>query len=252
MTDFPSKQSFWSFSASVCTQRRYIHTKDVQHFLDAVLESAERRVEAGFAGGLLWRAQRGARTIDIPIEGTDDSVEEPYPFPKERMKPIPGRAMEGRVNPKGIPFLYLATHRDTAIAEVRPWKGGVVSVGQFRLVRDVRLVNATSDAKRMLYFGEEPDPKKREEVVWQDIDRAFAAPTARTDDAAEYIPTQVLGELFRANGFDGVAYRSSYGTGHNVALFDPDLAAQVNCFVVRVKDINFDLQDEPHSFSVDD
>ena len=167
------------------------------------------------------------------------------------MKPIRGRAKESRANPKGIPYLYLATHRDTAVAEVRPWKAGVVSVGQFRIVRDLRLVNTTIDSERAVYLGKQPDPRKREKAVWGDIDAAFAVPTTLSDDASEYVPTQVLAELFRDNGFDGIAYRSAYGPGHNVVLFDLDLAEQTNCFLVRVKDINFVLeQDEQYSYAV--
>src|SRR6266566_4486089 len=116
MTTFSSANSYWRFAHSVRTERRYIHTKRARAFLRAVLDSAKRSV---------------------------DSTEEDCPFDTKRMKPIRGRAKEGRVNPKGIPYLYLATHRDTAVAEVRPWKGGVVSVGQFRVVRDLRLVNTT-------------------------------------------------------------------------------------------------------------
>jgi len=203
------------------------------------------------AGGFLWRAQRGASTIDVPIPGTDDSVEEDYPFDPKRMKPLRNRAKEGRANPKGIPYLYLATHRDTAVAEVRPWKGGIVSVGQFRIVRDLRLVNTTIDSKQAFYLGKQPDPKKREEAVWGDIDAAFAAPTTLTDDASEYVPTQVLAELFHDNRFDGIAYRSAYGPGHNVVLFDLDAADQTDCFLVRVKDITFVLDlDEQHSYKV--
>jgi len=77
------------------------------------------------------------------MDGTDETVTEDYPFDTKRMKPLLGRAREGRANPKGIPYLYLATHRDTAVAEVRPWKGGAVSVGQFKIMRDLKLVNTT-------------------------------------------------------------------------------------------------------------
>jgi RES domain-containing protein len=42
------------------------------------------------------------------------------------MKPIPKWQGEGRANPRGIPVLYLATHRETALAEVRPWIGAVI------------------------------------------------------------------------------------------------------------------------------
>jgi RES domain-containing protein len=250
VTTFPSAHSYWHFAHSCRTKARYIQTSEGRRFLKAVLESAQDRVDVAPAGSFLWRAQRGASTIELPISGTNDVAEEDYPYDAARMKPLRDRARENRVNPKGIPYLYLATHRDTAAAEVRPWKGGVVSVGQFRLARDLKLVNATSDAERTFYFGEEPSPEERAEAVWLDIDHAFSAPTTTSDDAAEYVPTQILGELFRHHGYDGVAYRSSYGSGHNVALFDLDLAIQVNCFVVRVKDMSFIFEQEHHSYAV--
>jgi len=43
---------------------------------------------------------------------------------------------------------------------------------------------------------------------------------ANTDDRADYAPTPILAELFRKRGLDGIAYRSSFGQGHNIALFE--------------------------------
>lgn len=251
MTSFRSADSYWRFAQSVRAERRYIHTKGARAFLRAVVESAKRRVDTAPGGSYLWRAQRGAATINVPISGTDETVEEDYPFGVDRMRPIPSRAREGRANPKGIPHLYLATKRDTAVAEVRPWKAGVVSVGQFQIARDLRLVNTTIDSRRTFYPGAQPDPAKRETAVWGDIDAAFAAPTTLSDDASEYVPTQILAEVFKDHSFDGIAYHSAYGPGHNVVLFDLAAARQVNCRLVRVKEINFVLeQDDQHFYLV--
>ena len=245
MKGFPPADSYWRFANSVRTQRRYLLKPEARRFLRAIRSTAERRVEVVKTGSLFWRAQRGSLTVEVPIDGTDETVEEDAPFKVSRMKPLRGLATEGRANPKGIPYLYLASHRDTAAAEVRPWKAGVISIGQFRVVRELRLVNTTLFSKQALYLGRQPDPIKREEAVWGDIDDAFAVPSTLTDNASEYVPTQVLAELFREQGYDGIAYRSSYGKGHNIVLFDIDLAAQVNCFLMRVKDLQF-------SFDVED
>jgi hypothetical protein len=60
-----------------------------------------------------------------------------------------------------------------------------------------------------------------EKAVWSDINDAFSKPVRRSDDSLDYIPTQILSELFKSNGLDGVAYKSSYGeAGCNMALFD--------------------------------
>jgi len=60
-----------------------------------------------------------------------------------------------------------------------------------------------------------------------------------------------LAELFKSKGFDGIAYRSSLGPGHNLALFDLTLAKQVNCFLFEAKkvSIEFDEAGRPYSLS---
>jgi RES domain-containing protein len=248
---FPQLFAYERFARSVRYKRRYLLTQEAGVFLRYARETAQRRVSAVQSGTLLWRAQGGASKIERPIDGIDETYEVDYPFDTSRMKPPVDRAREGRANPKGIPFLYLATDRDTAASEVRPWKGGVVSIGQFRVTRDLRLVNTTIRSK----YGEFLEvPKKasaREETVWGDIDHAFSEPTSRSDDAAEYAPTQVLAELFREAGFDGVAYRSAYGRGHNVVLFNISLAEQVNGLLLRVRDSKFTFElDEQSGYDV--
>ena len=85
----------------------------------------------------------------------------------------------------------------------------------------------------------EPSPERREKSVWDDIDRAFAKPVERNDDLADYAPTQIIAELFKAEGFDGIAYRSALGTGYNVALFDIDTAKLKNRSLSEVKSVQF-------------
>ncbi len=67
----------------------------------------------------------------------------PVPHSRERMKPLKDRAPEGRINPKGIPCLYLATERDTALSEVRPWIGSLNSVGQFKTSRNLVVIDCS-------------------------------------------------------------------------------------------------------------
>jgi hypothetical protein len=57
------------------------------------------------------------------------------------MKPPNNMAREGRVNPKGIPCLYLADERNTAMAETRPWLGSYISLGEFKTVRGLRVID---------------------------------------------------------------------------------------------------------------
>jgi RES domain-containing protein len=166
------------------------------------------------------------------------------------MKPRPDRASDGRVNPRGIPCLYTATHAETAAAEVRPWIGTYVSVAQMRILHDLTVVNCTSDDQRNMIYFAEPSAPEREISVWRDIDRAFARPVERDEHSAEYAPTQVIAEMFRQHGFDGIAYRSSLGKGHNIALFDLDAAEVLNCTVHQVRGIRLDVPEVANRYYV--
>ena len=164
---------------------------------------------------MYWRAQLGH---DYRQEGTgDDAFDVECALPPQRMTPRRDRAIEGRANAKGIPCLYLATAKNTAIAEVRPWIGSYVSVGQFETVRDLRIIDCSHNHGDKAYYFSVGRPRRltaeeTEKAVWSNIDKAFAAPTARDDDVAEYVPTQIIAELFRHEGYDGLAYRSSFCT----------------------------------------
>ena len=99
-----------------------------------------------------------------------------------------------------------------------------------------------------LFLGRER-PLTAEEIektVWSNIDSAFAAPIARDDDIAAYAGTQIIAELIKSMGYDGVAYRSNFGKdGHNIALFDIDAARLINCQLHRVDTvrIGFSIHD---------
>ncbi len=193
-------------------------------------------------GVVLYRSQLAHAFRTQPLldeNGIEvDCVDVEIPAERDRMVPRADRATEGRVNAKGIPCLHLATEPNTAMAEVRPWIGSLVSVAAFEVVRDLTVVDCSSDSTRLLFFEKEPSPEKREERVWSDINRAFSEPVTRTDDVADYSPTQVLGEAFKARGFDGIVYESKLGKGKNVALFDLKAAEPTNCYLFELESLN--------------
>lgn len=245
MTEFKSWRSYSEFERAAKLQTRYIHDHEVKDFLQTVRYGSEKRVEVIPAGQFLWRAQLGHdwRSDDEYIGDV------PAPCSPERMKPPTERATEGRANPKGISYLYLATDRDTALAEVRPWIGALISVSQFKTLRELRIVNCTTDHEGFrIYLEGEPSPQEREEVVWTDIDRAFARPVSPSDDVADYVATQIVAELFKTCGFDGVAYRSSLGGGHNIVLFDLDAAEPINGFLFQAKKVKFDFEEAANPY----
>jgi RES domain len=200
---FKSWRSFWDFNHAVRRKLRYVRAPEHEEFLKTVAETSHSRKVVMKAGFVLWRAQLGH---EYRVEKQGDEVFEiiEAAYSPARMKPLPDKAYDGRANPKGIPCLYLATRKETAVSEVRPWIGSYVSVGQFQILRDVELIDcsrAYKDSSLHFWFQkQEPEPAEREKAVWSDIDRAFAEPITRSDDGADYVATQIIAELFKREG----------------------------------------------------
>jgi RES domain len=159
------------------------------------------------------------------------------------MIPLANRAHEGRVNPKGIPCVYLSDDMHTAMTEVRPWIGSYVSVSELEVKRDLVLVDCTVDGGLPLVTNPEGTPDERERIVWWCMNYAFSEPVTRSDDTADYAPTQVIAEAFRQDGSDGLVYGSKLGTGRTVAVFDLEAANVGKCRVYRVDEVSLKFTD---------
>ena len=241
MNEFKTWRSYSDFSRVVKNNNRYFHDENIEQFLKTILSTSENRKFDLPNKRYLWRAQLGHGWM--PVYQEDEYVTDiPAPFPPNRMKPLVREAAEGRANPKGIPYLYLATTKETAMAEVRPWLGSKISVGQFETKKDMVLINCAVHQKGTPWYFDEPDAEEKEQAVWADIDKAFSEPITVNDRVADYIPTQIIAEFFKTEGFDGIFYKSMLGEGYNVVLFDIKSATLVNCSLYEVKNISFDFQ----------
>lgn len=246
--EFLTWDSYNLFARSVRHKRRFVLSADERTFLDAVRATIRDRDVDLPKGTILYRAQQG---IDWRIRTDDDGNElgeEPEGFGAARMKPLPNRALEGRANPSGICVLYLATTEKNAISEVRPWVGADISVAQFKILKHLKILDLTKGHGKSSFnvVGFDHiinrttlDAATKEKAVWIDIDNAFSRPVSASDDAADYVPTQILTEVFREAGYDGIVYKSQFGEkGFNIALFDVEAADAINCAPYEVTAID--------------
>lgn len=257
MGEFQTWHDYFDFATFVKTKARHVMDAKAQSFLNVLLQTAERRKGRLHEGAVLWRAALGQEYSlgDIRDENgiLFDLIKMPKPYPPERMKPLADRAQEGRVNPKGIPCLYLSDDRATAMTEVRPWIGSHISVATFTLIRELTFVDCSLDTKRpefMCVGGGEPDPANRERDVWWSINEAFSEPVERTDDVADYAPTQVLAEVLRTSGTDAILYSSNLGDGKNVAVFDVSAARLVRCDLHTVAGVKLTVCESRNSYEM--
>lgn len=239
---FTAPNSYHRFTRHVRAGARYLHDEQSREFLAILLEQTRKRTQRIKQGAIFWRAQLGYDIEPYCQEGEyiDDL---PCPLPPNRMKPLADRAREGRANPRGIPCLYGSNRKDTAIAEVRPWLASLVSVAQFRTRRELEVVNCLTDVRPKIYLFKGAPKREWNKCVWWDIDQAFSRPVTLSDDTADYVPTQIIAELFKVNRFDGIAYRSAFGGGYNLALFDLDSADLINCGLYEVREVNLESKE---------
>lgn len=148
---FKSWDSYRTFAKGVQREQRFAQNADSRKFITALRKTSRGRLRRLQQGLGLWRAQVGFDWDPIIVDGEElDPV--PGPFGYQRMVPDPSHVGDGRANPRGIAYMYLAEKKATAIAEVRPWVGAYVSVAVFEILRDLTLVDC-SVATRDLASG---------------------------------------------------------------------------------------------------
>lgn len=148
--------------------------------------------------------------------------------PEEMMAPPPNVASHGRANPAGIPYLYLASQAQTAIAETRPHTGEVACVANFKINSDIELIDLRNPREKVSPFlgiGAENVGQMRYDLEFlARLGEELTRPVSRHATAYDYSPSQYLCEFIKNCGYDGVIFRSSVSDGMNLALFYPDKA----------------------------
>jgi hypothetical protein len=156
------------------------------------------------------------------------------------MIPLAYKAKEGRVNPKGISCLYVAESDRVALSEVRPWVGSVVSIAEITILKDLYLIDCTKGEPTFAVFRETLSANDRLKAVWGDINQAFSVPIEPSDDSADYVPTQIIAEIFRSEGYDGVMYKSAFSKqANNISLFDVNLVHIESVSIKTVSEIRY-------------
>lgn len=126
-------------------------------------------------------------------------------------------ATEGRFNRARVSILYLASDTQTAVAELRPHPGHLVSTAKFRLKRDLMVANfANHDIRNFLSDSRLEDLRKILSIA--DVLNVPVQPEHRS----LYAITQLFSDALRVEGFEGLTFKSSVGAGTNLTCFSSD------------------------------
>lgn len=128
------------------------------------------------------------------------------------------KATEGRLNRPRVSVLYLASDMQTAVSELRPHPGNLISTARFRAKKELLVANFGSHDIRNFLNDE------RLEVLRTilSISDALNMPV-QPDQKELYAVTQTFADAIRESGFEAVTFRSSLGTGVNLTCFASDV-----------------------------
>ena len=126
-------------------------------------------------------------------------------------------AAEGRFNRARVSILYLASDMHTAVAELRPHPGHLVSTARFRLKRNLKVANfANHDIRDFLSDSRLEDLRMILSIA--DVLNLPVQPEHRS----LYAVTQLFSDALRTEGFEGLTFRSSVSAGTNLTCFSSD------------------------------
>ncbi|TCT28857.1 RES domain-containing protein [Martelella mediterranea] len=166
----------------------------------------EENIGAGFPA---FRARKGCIEEEVPEAGRLDF----YPYIKSDIAAPPsGNSKIGRFNAPKSSVLYLATKREVALAEVRASYTDICTIGTFTTCRPLRLGTLLRIKKEPLRVLLEDDPSEDDLELWLLARTAEFVSRRVSDDERElhYRACNLIASAFQQNGFDGLAYRTSF------------------------------------------
>jgi hypothetical protein len=217
---------------------------EVEPALEALIEPFLDDIATEMRAGEIWfRARLGQKATYQHYEGgwTNKIVRQPW-LGNEIGAPPPLNAGIGRLNRAGVSMLYLASDAYTALAEIRPHPGHYLSIGGFKSLEAVRLADFNPD---IALFSANDDRLDLFAII-QAFDRLMSLPVT-PDEKTSYLLTQLLAEVLRRRGFDGVRFRSSVSEGVNICIFHPAkfAFAEGHSEVRRLASVTYDAPTVP-------
>ena len=169
------------------------------------------------------------------------------PYTSDKMGAPPKElATQGRANPVGIPYLYLASNQVTAVSEIRPHTGESVSVADFTIQKSLEIIdlrNPRSTISPFILNDEKEIACLRGDIEFLvHLGNELTRPILPHVAAIDYLPSQYLCEFIKKCGYHGVLYNSSVGEGVNLAIFEPKMAQVGSVEQSRVSKVSVQLE----------
>lgn len=159
-------------------------------------------------------------------------------------KPPSKKAISGRANPVGIPYLYVSTDIETVKHESRATHLDYLTVAEFKLKEDINVVSlrGIEDVSPFL-MGENLQDYLKNKRYLKTLESELSKPLRRYDHELDYLPTQYLCEFIKSIGNDAIEYGSSLNKGGiNLAIFSDEKMKIQKTIMLEVLSIDLKTQ----------
>ena len=138
------------------------------------------------------------------------------------------KASAGRMNPAGISYLYLAFDQQTALAEIQHSQSDQSAIGQFEVLRDLKILNLTKLPDLPSIFDDNRSDEREGLIFLESFIKEISKPVTKDgSEHIDYVPSQVISEYFalvfqpgKGEYLDGIVYPSAVHPGsRNLVLF---------------------------------
>jgi hypothetical protein len=131
-------------------------------------------------------------------------------------------ALNGRANPVGISYLYVASTPKTAIAEIRGHKGESVDVLEFEIKNNLNLFDLRHPRQTISPFEQIDDLEFIYKYMpyLELLENELSKPVIPKKANLEYLASQYLCEIIKQMNYHGIIYKSSIATGNNYVIFN--------------------------------
>ena len=123
---------------------------------------------------------------------------------------------DGRNNIAGVSYLYVAEDVSTACAEIKSTLRSLISVAEFEVKSELKIVDFSKDDKKFTY--------KQNDEYQMSLGRfitllmmQYCQPVSKKED---YRVTQIISDYIRKMGYDGILYRSFFTMKDNYTIFN--------------------------------
>ena len=127
----------------------------------------------------------------------------------ESKEPPIGCSKSGRANASNSSYFYCAENIETAACEVKPYIADYVSVAEFQIKKDLKLISFVEPSSDL--------HDSRQSNFFNYMCFCFSNPVK---DERDYAITQFLCDEIRKYGFDGVCFRSIFTHDINYVIFN--------------------------------